>query len=107
MNVFDLTKLELDPAAGGNCNAFYQSDLFNARVIVLKAGQRIPDCHMKAYVMFYVVKGRVEVKRNGEAVSLGENQVFITEPAVLSMESAEGARLMGVQISAKKEETPQ
>lgn len=31
-------------------------------------------------------------------LTLKENQVFITEPALLSMESASGARLMGIQI---------
>ena len=33
---------------------------------------------------------------------LKENQVFITEPALLSMESVSGARLMGVQIKTQK-----
>lgn len=40
MNIYDLTKLELDPKAGGNCGAFFQNDLINARIIVLNAGQK-------------------------------------------------------------------
>lgn len=106
MNVFDLTKLELDPNAGGNCNAFYENGPINARIIVLKAGQKISDARVDSYVMFYVVKGEVTLKRNDETTVLRENQVFITEPAVVSMESAQGAKLMGVRISTGKEETP-
>ncbi len=52
--------------------------------------------------MFCVVKGEVLLKRNDETSVLKENQVFITEPALLSMESKTGARLMGVQIKARK-----
>lgn len=102
MNIYDLTKLELDTKAGGNCGAFYQNDLINARLIVLSAGQKISDANVDSYVMFYVVKGEVTLTRNGEAAALQENQVFITEPAVVSLETAHGARLMGVRISAGK-----
>ena len=106
MNIYDLTKLELDPKAGGNCGAFYQNGLINARLIVLSAGQKISDAHVDSHVMFYVVKGEVTVTRNGETAALQENQVFITEPAVVSLATAHGARLMGVRISAGKEEAP-
>jgi hypothetical protein len=47
---------------------------------------------------FYVVKGEVLLKRNDESAILRENQVFISEPALLSMETTSGARLMGIQI---------
>lgn len=106
MNIYDLAKLELDPNAGGNCNAFYENGPINARIIVLKAGQKISDARVDNYVMFYVVKGEVTLTRNGETAALHENQVFITEPAVVSLETVHGARLMGVRISAWKEETP-
>lgn len=36
--------------------------------------------------------------RGVNVLTLKENQVFITEPALLSMESASGARLMGIHI---------
>ena len=103
MNIFDLTKLELDPNAGGSCGAFYQNGLINARLIVLKAGQRISHARVDGYVMFYAVKGEVTLKRNDETAVLRENQVFISEPAVVSMESAHGARLMGIRVSTGKE----
>jgi quercetin dioxygenase-like cupin family protein len=81
-------------------NVFFQNDVFKTRVIVLEAGGKIPPCQMDTFVMFYVVKGEVILKKNEESATLKENQVFITEPALLSMESASGARLMGVQIKA-------
>ena len=102
MNIYDLTKLELDPKAGGNCGAFYQNGLINARLIVLNAGQKISDAQVDSYVMFYVVKGEVTVKRNDETAPLHEKQVFITDPAVVSLETVHGARLMGVRISKGK-----
>ena len=54
--------------------------------------------------MFCVVKGEVLLRKNDESSILRENQVFISEPALLSMETTEGARLMGVQIKAQKSE---
>ncbi len=102
MNIYDLTKLELDPKAGGNCGAFYQNDLINARLIVLNAGQKISDARVDSYVMFYVVKGEVTLTRNDETATLHENQVFISDPAVVSLETVHGVRLMGVRISLKE-----
>ena len=98
MNIYDLTKLELDPKAGGNCGAFFQNDLINARIIVLNAGQKISDAQVDSYLMFCVVKGEVTVTRNGEMAPLHENQVFIIDPAIVSLETVHGARLMGVRI---------
>ena len=57
---------------------------------------------MESYVMFYVVQGEVLLQKNGESSILKENQVFITEPALISMETTSGARLMGVQIKTRE-----
>ncbi|MDZ7797975.1 MAG: hypothetical protein U5N56_13490 [Candidatus Marinimicrobia bacterium] len=40
-------------------------------------------------------------KEIDESATLKENQVFITEPALLSMGSETGARLLGVQIKTQ------
>jgi quercetin dioxygenase-like cupin family protein len=98
MNIVDLMKVEAQGYENRAVNVFFQNDLFKARVIVLEAGGEIPECQMDSYVMFYVVKGEVLLRKNDESTILKENQVFITEPAMLSMESTNGARLMGVQI---------
>ena len=83
---------------------FFENDSFKTRIIVLDAGGKVPECKMESYAMFYVVKGEVLLRKNDESSILRENQVFISEPALLSMETTEGARLMGVQIKAQKNE---
>ncbi len=102
MQIFDLMELEAQNYEKRQVNVFYQNDVFKTRVIVLEAGGRIPECQMDSYVMFYVVKGEVRLKRNEDVSVLKENQVFITEPAILSMESEAGARLMGIQIKVRE-----
>ena len=56
---------------------------------------------MACFVLFYVVKGEVLLRKNKESAILKENQVFITEPALISMETENGAKLMGVQINTR------
>ncbi|MBI9095144.1 MAG: hypothetical protein JEY71_09705 [Sphaerochaeta sp.] len=100
MKIYDLMDLEAQGYEQRQVNVFYQNDTFKTRVIVLEAGGKIPACQMDSHVLFYVVQGSVEITRNGETVMMKENQVFITEPATVSMESDSGARLMGIQIKA-------
>lgn len=38
------------------------------------------------------------LEKDDKTAVLKEDQVFITEPALLSMETRKGARIMGVQI---------
>lgn len=99
MEIFDLMDLNAEGYENRNVNVFFQNELFKVRVIVLEAGGKIPECQMQSFVMFYVVKGEVLLRKNSESSIIRENQVFITEPASVSMESANGARLMGVQIN--------
>lgn len=102
MKIFDLMDLVAQGFENRGVNVFFQNDLFKSRVIVLEAGGKIPECQMDSFVMFYVVKGEVLLRKNDESAILKENQVFITEPALLSMESESGARLMGVQIKGRE-----
>lgn len=102
MKIFDVMNLEAESHENRGVNVFFQNDAFKMRVIVLEAGGEIPLCQMETFVMFYVVKGEVVLRKNDESSTLKENQVFITEPALLSMESVSGARLMGVQIKTGK-----
>lgn len=100
MHIYDLMSLEAKGYEERQVNVFYQNDMFKTRVIVLESGGRIPACHMDSHVLFCVIEGAVKITRNEETAMLEENQVFITEPATLSMESDTGARLMGIQIKA-------
>lgn len=103
MEIYDLMKLEAQGYEKRNVNVFFQNDFLKTRVIVLEAGGKIPECQMESYVMFYVVKGEILLlHKNDESSILKENQVFITEPALISIESTSGARLMGVQIKIQE-----
>ena len=102
MEIFNLMKLEAQGYENRAVNVFYQNDFFKTRVIVLEAGGKIPACQMDSFVMFYVIKGEVLLRKNDESSILKENEVFITEPALLSMETTSGARLMGVQIKTRE-----
>ncbi len=101
MEIFDLMDLAAEGYENRHVNVFYQNDFFKTRVIVLEVGGKIPECQMDTYVMFYVVKGEVLIKKNDETSVLKENQVLITEPAKISMESNTGAMLKGIQIKAE------
>ena len=100
--IFDLMNMDAEEYKKRGMNVFFQNDLFKTRVIDLKAKGKIPDCQMDSFVLFYVVKGEVVINKNGELSTLKENQVFITEPALLSMETKAGARLMGIQIKTRE-----
>ena len=102
MEIFDLLNLSAESYENRNVNVFFQNDLFKARVIALEPDGKIPECKMESYVMFYVVRGEVLLRKNGESTPLREGQVFISEPALIAMESVSGARLMGVQIRTQK-----
>ncbi|MEL7608871.1 MAG: hypothetical protein AAGU74_05150 [Bacillota bacterium] len=101
MEIFDLMRLEAEGYEKRNVNVFFENNLFKTRVIVLEPEQKIPECMMDSFVMFYVVKGEVLLRKNDESTILKENNVFITEPALLSMETRTGARLMGVQFKSR------
>ena len=102
MEIFDLASLAAEPHEKRNVNVFFQNDLFKTRMISLEEGGKIPPCVMESYVMFYVIKGEVELRKGSEIATLQENQLFISEPATLSMESATGARLLGIQIRSQE-----
>lgn len=102
MEIFDLLNLSAESYENRNVNVFFQNDLFKARVIALEPDGKIPECKMESFVMFYVVRGEVLLRKNGESSPLREGQVFISEPALIAMESVSGARLMGVQIRTQK-----
>ena len=101
MEIFDLLKLSAQGYENRNVNVFFQNELFKTRVIALDPGGNSPECKMESFVLFYVVSGEVLLGRNGESSTLREGQVFISEPALISMTSVSGARLMGVQIGTQ------
>jgi quercetin dioxygenase-like cupin family protein len=79
-------------------NVFYKAKEFKARIIELPPGGEMPTCEMLSYVIFYFIKGTAEAKVNQEKIILKEGQCLITEPAILSMKTQEGVKMMGIQI---------
>ena len=104
MKLFDLINLEAESYDKREKSVFFQNDLFKTMIINLKAGESIPECQMDCFVLFYVIKGKVQLKKNNQEATLKEDQVFITEPALLSMKSITDARLLGVQINTRETE---
>ncbi|MEF8874858.1 MAG: hypothetical protein V5A88_09365 [Candidatus Thermoplasmatota archaeon] len=92
MEIFDLEEME-------EKQAFYKEEEFKARHILLSEGEEIPPCEMSSYVIFIVLDGDVEVTVDEELVTLSEGKCLITEPATLSMETEEGVKILGMQIS--------
>ena len=104
MQIFDLKALGVHSFDEREKNIIYNVDEFKVRIIKLQAGGKIPDCNMPSYVMFYVIDGSVDVTVNQEKKTIYEGQCLINEPATISMNSKDGAKLMGIQIATKKEE---
>lgn len=98
MEVFDLAEMHAFPYEERMKNVFYNKEEFKTRIIELKPGEGMPECEMDSYVIFYVVRGNVDIKVNNEVKNIGENQCIITEPTIISMESDQGVKIMGVQI---------
>ena len=98
MIIFDLNNMTAFPYDQREKNVFYQTEEFKTRIIELPPGGDIPTCEMASYVIFYILDGEVRVTLNSETVELKEKQCLITEPAKISMTTASGVKLMGIQI---------
>ncbi|MGC9384962.1 MAG: hypothetical protein ACP5D6_10215 [Kosmotogaceae bacterium] len=95
INVFDLKNMSYDNYENRDKNVFS----FTTRIIGLEQKQSIPKCDMKSFAIFYVLSREVEVTKNNESTTLKEGQMLITEPAILSMKTETGSKLLGIQIS--------
>lgn len=98
MQLFNLKTMKSYPYVERNKNVFYKAKEFKARIIELPPGGEMPTCEMLSYVIFYVLKGTAEAKVNQEKIILKEGQCLISEPAILSMKTQDGVKMMGIQI---------
>jgi mannose-6-phosphate isomerase-like protein (cupin superfamily) len=96
--VFDIKTMESYPYEERGKNVFYKAKEFKTRIIELPPGGKMPDCEMASYVIFFVVNGVAEVRINQEIVNIKEGQCLIVEPAMLSMKTENGVRIMATQI---------
>ena len=98
IQVFNLKTIKSHPYNERDKNVFYKANEFKTRIIELPPGGEMPTCEMASYVVFYVIKGTIEIKVNQEKTILKEGQCLITEPATLTMKTQNGVKVMGVQI---------
>ena len=98
MQVFDPKTIISYPYEERDKNVFYKAKEFKARIIELPPGGEMPTCAMASYVIFYVIEGAAEVKVNQEKANIKEGQCLITEPAMLSLRTNDGVKIMGIQV---------
>lgn len=105
MQVFDLLRMGVFSHDQREKNVFCQALEFKARVIELGPGGGMPVCDMARIVLFVVLRGQVTVTVDSDSAVLTEGQCLVTDPATISMHSEEGARLVGIQIAPRMEQT--
>ncbi len=98
MEIFNLQSMKSYPYKERTKNIFYKTKEFKTRVIELAAGEKMRDCKMESYVIFYIVSGSAIISVNEKKNNLKEDQCLITEPATLSITTKHGVKIMGVQI---------
>jgi len=98
MQLFNLKTMKSYPYEERDKNVFYKAKELKVRIIELPPGGEMPTCEMLSYVIFYVIKGTAKAKVNQEKIILKEGQCLITEPAILSMKTQDGVKMMGIQI---------
>jgi mannose-6-phosphate isomerase-like protein (cupin superfamily) len=99
MEIFDLNKMQSFPYKQRDKNVFYLTEEFKTRIINLHAGEEIPECEMASYVIYLVLQGEAIVTVNSEESVIDAGKCLISEPAVLSLKTKNGVRIMGIQIN--------
>ncbi len=99
MKVFNLKEMKVYPYEERNKNVFFKKDNFKTRLIELSIGEKLPDCIMHENVIFYVIKGEVNVKINDKEATIKEGDCLISGPANFSLWSENGVRILGIQIN--------
>jgi len=103
MEIFDLNKIKSYPYKDRDKNVFYATDEFKTRIIDLVAGQEIPACQMASYVIFYVIEGEAIITVNSHKSFINTGKCIITDPAVISLKSDTGVRIVGIQVKKQNE----
>ena len=101
MDIFDIKNMKAYPPKERQKNVLYETEGFKVRVIDLPAEGQMPPCLMESFVLFQVVSGSAEVTVDGKAAAIHEGQCLVTPTATLSMRTATGVRMLGVQVGTK------
>jgi quercetin dioxygenase-like cupin family protein len=103
MEIFDIKRMKIFPYEERGENVFFSTDKFKLRVIEVKPTGKIPLCEMESTVIFYVIQGETKVTINNITKSLTEGECLISEPGEFSMQSKNGAKILGIQIFLSEE----
>jgi len=98
MKVFDIANMNAFGYEQRAMNVIHEAPEFKLRVIELAPGGNIPLCEMHSHVVFVCVEGEAIVTIDGEETLLTPAKGLVTKPAMVSMKSEKGAKLMGIQI---------
>lgn len=99
MEIFNLKEMKSYPYSQRDKNVFYSTKEFKARIINLSAGEEIPSCEMQSYVIFYIIDGEVVITVNSKELTIETGKCLITEPAILSVKTVAGVKMIGIQIN--------
>ncbi len=99
MKVFDIADMKAFGYEQRAMNVIHETPEFKLRVIELAPGRNIPRCEMTSHVIFVCVEGEATVTIDGEETVLNPAKGLVTKPALVSMRSEKGAKLMGIQIT--------
>jgi len=96
---FDIGQMDASGHEQREKNVFYETREFKMRVIDLAPGQGLPRCEMVSHVIFVCVRGQAEVIVGNERTTISRGQCLVTGPTSISMSTASGARLLGIQVT--------
>lgn len=99
---FDFNKLSGLSYEERHKNVLYETDEFKIRIVDLPENESLPECDMATHVILVVLQGHVDVTIYGVVHHLSEKQSLVSEPALFSMHSQKGAKLMGIQIKKQR-----
>jgi quercetin dioxygenase-like cupin family protein len=101
MKVLDIDGTHPHPMTDRRSTVLHEAPGFTLRTIELPPMGEVPPCKMDSHVVFYIVRGAVELEVEGLKRPVSEGQCFVTGPATLSMRSGPGARILGIAIDAR------
>jgi len=99
LKIFDLNRIDAFDIEQKEKNVFYQKRNFKVRIIALPPGGQMPTCDMKSHVIFYILEGTGVIHAGFESAELKKGECFIAEPSQISMNSDNGVKILGIQVS--------
>lgn len=98
MQIFDLDSIDTFPYNERDKNIFFKVEEFKTRIIRILPGENIPECEMASYVIFIVLEGEADITVNTDKATLVKNQCLVADPSIISMQSKNGAKIIGIQV---------